>query len=132
MPKSHRFCIHHCCIEKFPQWWNLAQLYITWIILKKCLDHVRHSLSFANISIFYHKIQIKAAFQCLRPNFFYFFETWKTFLINMIAIFIKKEKMFTPGCLEINIFRSKVYDVIISVHCVTYKVWFCKLAHIVL
>ena len=101
MSKLHRLCIHQNCIEKFPQWWNLAQLYIIWRKSKKYLDYLRHSLSFANISIFYWEIQIKATFQCLRSNLFGFFKTWKTFLINMIAIFKISVKMVTVRFLKI-------------------------------
>lgn len=92
MSKLYRFCIHQNCIEKFSQWWNLPQLYIAWRISKKYLDHVTHSLSFSNISILYQEIQTKAVFQCLGSNSFGFFETWKTFLINTIAIFIISTK----------------------------------------
>ena len=34
------------------QWWNLAQLYLTKGRSKKCINHVTHSLSSADISIF--------------------------------------------------------------------------------
>ena len=34
------------------QWWNLAQLYLTWRRSKKYVTHVTHPLSFADITIF--------------------------------------------------------------------------------
>ena len=39
----------------------------------------------------------------------------------MVIILMMSTKMATPGLPEIRIFRNKSYDVIISVHDVTYK-----------
>ena len=40
----------------------------------------------------------------------------------MVTILMMSEKMATPDFLKINVFRKKVYDVIISVHNVNSKI----------
>ena len=50
-----------------------------------------------------------------------FFESWKTFLINMITILMMSAKMATLGLLKIKVFWNKGYGVIISVYYVINK-----------
>ena len=51
---------HHCriCVKSVTnilQWWNLAQLYLTYRRSKNYMNHMAHPLSSAAISIFYQK-----------------------------------------------------------------------------
>ena len=52
-----------------------------------------------------------------------FLESLKVVLINMVAILMMSAKLTTLGLLKINVFWNKVYDIIISVHDVTKKIY---------
>ena len=60
-----------------------------------------------------------------------FFESLKVFLINMVVILMVSEKLATPGLLEIKVFRSKGYEVIIYGYDGIGKVLSFDLNHIV-
>ena len=98
---------------------------------KKYMNHVTHSLSSADISIFsvqiskfcyIIKIQIKIAFWYIISNSFNFFWVFKDFLINMVTILMMSAKLATQGLLKIKLFWNKGYDVIILDSGVTNKI----------
>ena len=60
-----------------------------------------------------------------------FFESLKVVLINMVVFLMVSEKLATPGLLEIKVFRSKGYEVIIYGYDVIGKVLSFDLNHIV-
>ena len=60
-----------------------------------------------------------------------FFESLKVVLINMVVFLMVSEKLATPGLLEIKVFRSKGYEVIIYGYGVIGKVLSFDLNHIV-
>ena len=88
-----------------------------------------HPLSSPDICIFFNRNQqillyqetkMKIAFSCKNSNSFHFFESVKTFLINMSPILMMSAKMATLGFLRKKILWNKCCDVIISVHDVTH------------
>ena len=99
---------------------------------QKYINHVAHPLSSAGINIFLSGISnvcyikkyryIKKYIDCiLVHNFYFLFWVFKDFLTNMVTILMMSVKITTPGLLKTKVFWNKVYDVIISVHCVTNK-----------
>ena len=66
-------------------------------------------------------MQIQIASWYIISNSFNFLESLKIVLINMVTILMMSTKKATLGLLEITVFRSKVYGVIIFVHDVTSK-----------
>ena len=111
------------------EWWNLAQLHLTYRGPKKHKDRVTHHLSSADISIFHRKSLIFVIARntdkdCILIHNFYFltfFESLKVVLKNMVAILMISAKLVTLGLLKTNVFWNKDYCVIISVHYVNTK-----------
>ena len=112
-------------------WWNLAPLYLTQRRSKKCINHVTHPLSSADISIFSrecstfcyikkctYRLEFDRQFLILLT----FLESVVIVLINMVTILMMSTKITTPGLLKIRVFWNNGYDVIISVHDVTNKI----------
>ena len=122
------------------QWWNLAQLYITYGKSKKYINHVTLHLISADISIFSPEI---SKFFCIKKHryrldfdtqfliFKSFLESLIIVLINIVAILMMSSKMASPGLLKLKIFWNKGYDVINPVHDVTTKFLSCYSNYIV-
>ena len=113
---------------KYLQWWNLVVIPIL-IEIQKNVNHVIRPFTFADINIFSLEISklcyIKKCSSTLFLNkqfliLLTLFESWKAFLINMIALMISTI-LASLGLLKIKVFWSKDYDVIISAHDVTNK-----------
>ena len=110
------------------QWWNMAQLYLTWRWPKKYMNHVtlppgfclhQHFLSeISNIRKYRYRFHFCKKLEILLT----FFEYLKKFLINVVTILIMPAKLATLGLLKIKIFWSKGYDVIIPGYDVTDKI----------
>ena len=114
------------------QWWNLALLYLTWRTSKKYINHARHSLSLAGISIFSLEIDIfcyikkyrcRLHFDTYLINFWYIlFESLKVAIIIIVSILMMSAKLATLGLLKLKLFWNKYYDVINSVNHVSNKI----------
>ena len=113
------------------QWWNLAELYLTEGISKKCIKHVTHPLSSADISLFSPEVSKscyikKSTYRLDFDTWFQFFLTFLESLVivlkNMVTILMMSAKITTPGLLKIRVFWNNGYDVIISVHDVINKI----------
>ena len=105
------------------QWWNLAQLYHTQRRSKKFMNHVRHPLNSAGISIFSSEIRkfcyIKKQRYRLHLSTYFlillvFLKSLKICLINQVVILMMSSKMGTLDLLKITVFWNNDYDVIIS------------------
>ena len=94
----------------------------------KNMNHVKHHLNSADISIF--SSEIKKFFNIRKYRYTLHFGTYflilLTFfesLINMITIFMMSAKLATPGLLKIKIFQNKGYEVIILGYDVTNRIF---------
>ena len=122
------------------QWWNMAQLYLTWRRPKKYMNHVTLPPGFCWHQHFLPEISKFCYIRKYRYRFHFckkleilltFFEYLKKFLINVVTILIMPAKLATLGLLKIKIFWSKGYDVIIPGYDVTDKIWLRDLRYIV-
>ena len=63
-----------------------------------------------------------------------FFESLKIILLNMVTILTMSAKTACLGLLKIMVFWNKVYDIIIAVQDVTYKILsrksYCRFGHV--
>ena len=92
------------------------------------MNHVTHLLSSDDISIFSLEITKFCYIKKYRSRLH--FDT--KFLILLISILMMSAKVATLGLLKIKIFWSKSYDVIISVHHVTNKIFSCDSKDVVM
>ena len=92
------------------------------------MNHVKHPLSSADISIYFTEISKFCYIKKYRYRFYLdtyfltlltFLELLRIFLINMVKILMMSAKMASPGLLKIIFFSKKAYDVIIFAHDVT-------------
>ena len=113
------------------KWWKLAQLYITYRGSKKCINHVKHRLSSADISMFSLEINKFCYIKKHRYRMHFdkwflailtFFEALKIILISMVITFMISAEITTPGLLKLNVFWNKGYDFIISVNDIRNKI----------
>ena len=95
------------------------------------MNHVKHPLSSADISIFSPEIGKFCYTKKCRYRFHfetYFlilsncFESLKMNLVHMVTILMRSAKVATLGLLEIKLFWSNTYGVISSVNEVTHKI----------
>ena len=100
-------------------------------MIQKYMNHVTHSSSSADISIFSLEISnfcyIKKYSCRLHIDTWFlvlltYFESLKIFLINMVVILMMSAKMGTLGFLKIKVFWNKSYDVMIYVHDATSQI----------
>ena len=96
------------------------------------MNQVTHPLSSADISIsspeinkfsYIKKYRYRLPFNAKFVILLTFLEFWNIFLINMVITFMISAKMATSGLLKIIVFWNKCYDVIITAHDVTNKVF---------
>ena len=79
--------------------------------------------------LLYQEIQIKIAFWYINSNSFNYFEFLNIVLIKMVSKM--SAKIAALGLLKVKVFWNKVYDIIISVHDVTNKIFSCDSNYIV-
>ena len=94
------------------------------------MNHVTHTLTSADISIFLPEISRFCYIKKYRYRLNFstqflillaFFQSLSLFLINLVIILMMPAKLATPGLLKTTVFRKKIYDVITSVDDVTNK-----------
>ena len=104
------------------------------------MNHVTHTLSSANISIFspeiskfcyIKKYRYRLHFGTQFLFFLTFIESLRIFLIKLVIILMMSAKMVTPGLLKIMVFWNKSYDVIIPFNDITNKILSCDSNYIV-
>ena len=117
------------------QWWNMVQLYITYIISKSCMSHVTHVLSYADLS-FFHKKPAKFAISrnTYTDSVWYTisntFWVFKNFFKRQVTTLMMSAKMVALGLLKIKKFWNNNYDVIIFVHDVNKNILSCDSSYL--
>ena len=86
------------------QWWNLAQLYVTYRRLKKHMNYVTHALTSGDKFCYIKKYRYRLHFGTQFLILLTFFDSLKIAVIKMFTILITSPKLATPGLLEIKLF----------------------------
>ena len=86
------------------QWWNLAQLYLTYRRLKKNMNYVTHALTSADKFCYIKNYRYRLHFGTQFLILLTFFDSLRIAVIKMFTILITSPKLAIPGLPEIKLF----------------------------